>query len=165
MLFRRLEHSLRNLFDYFFRTLLGTPILLSGNEHKRAFKPLSRIRMQHNGTASYQECLLQEVIDEQPGILPVCDFLPGVGTLFSLVREIPVDIGGSECSIDNLLVTDDGRLVLIETKLWRNPEALREVIAQTLQYGMAIAGLTPLEFENRLRRGQGKRLGEDETVA
>jgi len=31
MLLRRLEHSLRNLFDYFFRTLLeATPELMTG---------------------------------------------------------------------------------------------------------------------------------------
>jgi hypothetical protein len=95
--------------------------------------------MDHNGTADYQEWLLQKLIDEHPGILPICDFCPGVANLFSLGREIPVDIGGGQGFIDNLLVTDDGRLVLVETKLWRNPEALREVVAQTLQYGMAVS--------------------------
>lgn len=145
-------------------TMQGMPILLSGNNQDPAFKPLSRVGMQDNGTANYHECLLQELIDEQPSVLPICDFLPGVGNLFSLGREIPADVGGSECSIDNLLVTDDGRLVLVETKLWRNPEALREVIAQTLQYGMAVSEFSPIDFEDRLRRGGGKRLGQDDTV-
>lgn len=144
--------------------ILGTPILISGNEQKPEFKPLSRVGLEHNGSGNYHECLLQELIDEQPSVLPMGDFLPGVGSVLSLGREIPADVGGSECSVDNLLVTDDGRLVLVETKLWRNPEALRDVIAQTLQYGMAVSQFPPLEFEDRLRRGKGRRLGQDETV-
>jgi hypothetical protein len=142
---------------------LGTPIIFSGGQPKL----LSRSGMDHGDTGNYQECLLQKLIDDQPGVLPVCDFFPGVTGLFSLGREIPVDIGGSEGCIDNLLVTDDGRLVLVETKLWRNPEALRQVVAQTLQYGMAVSQLSALEFEMRLRRGNHKarRLGPDETVA
>lgn len=66
-----------------------------------------------------------------------------------------------------MLVADDGHLVVVETKLWRNPEAIREVIAQTLQYGMAVSQLSALDFEERLRRGDPKsrRLGPEETVA
>lgn len=142
---------------------LGTPILLSGDQPKL----LSRVGMEHGGTENYQECFLQKLIDEEPGILPVCDFFPGITSLFSLGREIPVDIGASEGCIDNLLVSDDGRLVLVETKLWRNPEALRQVVAQTLQYGMAVSQMSALEFEKRLRLSDpiGRRLGPDETVA
>ncbi|HSU60657.1 MAG TPA: hypothetical protein VLI55_15195 [Bryobacteraceae bacterium] len=142
---------------------LGTPILLSGDQPIL----LSRVGMEHGDTANYQECLLQKLIDKQPGILPVCDFFPGITSLFSLGREIPVDIGGAKGYIDNLLVTDDGRLVLVETKLWRNPEALREVLAQTLQYAMAVSQLSSLEFETQLRQSDHKarHLGADETVA
>jgi hypothetical protein len=37
-------------------------------------------------------------------------------------------------SIDALFATPDGRLALLEVKLWRNPEARREVIGQVLDY-------------------------------
>jgi hypothetical protein len=145
---------------------LGTPVLLSGNESKLDFKPLSRVGIGNNGTANFQESLLQELIDQRPGILPICDFCPGVANIFFLGREIPVDTGGGQGFIDNLLVTDDGRLVLVETKLWRNPEALREVVAQTLQYGMAVSRLSASELDDQLRRADPKwrRLGQDETA-
>jgi hypothetical protein len=74
------------------------PVLVSGNEVKLDFNPLSRVGMDHNGTAKIQECLLQKLIDEQSSILPICDFYPGVANLFSLGREIPVDTGGGRAS-------------------------------------------------------------------
>jgi hypothetical protein len=88
-------------------------------------------------------------------------------SLFSLGREIPVDIGGSEGFIDNMLVTDDGHLVVVETKLCRNAEAIRPVVSQTLHYAMAVSQSSPLELEARLSRAdpRWRRLGKDETVA
>lgn len=148
-------------------TVLGSPALLSGSDDTLDFKLLSRVAVNpHHDVPNLQECVLQQLIDEKPSILPVGDFCPGVAHLFSLGREIPVNLGSSTGYIDNLLVTDDGRLVLVETKLWRNPEALREVVAQTLQYGMAISQLSPSQFEDQLRRAdpKGQRLGEDQNV-
>lgn len=40
---------------------LGSPLLLSGDRAR----PLSRIRVARNGAENFQECLLQELIDEQ----------------------------------------------------------------------------------------------------
>jgi hypothetical protein len=134
--------------------MIGTPFLLSGDMSGTS---LSRISMQHDpATQTYQEHFLQEAIDCWPNILPVCDFYPSVTGLCSLGREVPVTIGGTEGSIDNLLVADDGHLVIVETKLWRNPEAMRDVIAQTLQYGMAVTQISLDEFEACLRRGDRK---------
>jgi hypothetical protein len=152
---------------------LGTPLLLSGNmsgtllSGNMSGTPLSRLSMQHDSPQPYQECLLQEVIDRFPNILPICDYYPHTAGLCSLGREIPVPVADDkEGCIDNLLVTDEGHLVIVETKLWRNPEAVRKVIAQTLQYCMAVSQLMLSDFEGCLRRGDpsGKRLGKDETV-
>ena len=141
---------------------VGAPLLLSA---KMSGTPLSRLCMQHDSAQPYQECLLQEVIDRWPHILPICDYYPGTKSVCSLGREIPVPVADDkEGFIDNLLVTNDGHLVLVETKLWRNPEALRDVIAQTLQYCMAVGQLKLSDFEGRLRRGDpsARRLGKDE---
>jgi hypothetical protein len=142
---------------------LGTPLFLSGKETK----PLLRVPPATIGDENYLECLLQEIIDRQPGVLPIADFCPRVTGIFSLGREISIDIGGHQGFIDNLLVTDDGHLVVVETKLWRNPQSIRDVIGQTLQYGMAVSQLTAVEFENCLRKStaKGRLLGPNETVA
>lgn len=138
----------------------GTPLFLSGDQSRL----LSRVEFDASG--NYQESFLQGIIDRWPNILPIRDFYPNAKGLCSLGCEIPVDIGGSEGFIDNLLVTDDGHLVIVETKLWRNPESLREVIAQTLQYGMAVSQLPWDKFEGFLRRSlpNGRRLGKNESV-
>ncbi len=142
----------------------GDPHLLSAGEQSI---PLSRINMQRNGLQKYDEKFLQIEIDRCPTLLPIRDFYPNVENLCSLGCEIPVPTGdGAEGYIDNLFLTDDAHLVIVETKLWRNPEATREVIAQILQYSMAVSRLTLDELESRIRRGmpKGERLGSSETI-
>ncbi len=134
--------------------MIGAPLLLSND---KSGSLLSRTSMRRDpAVETYEETLLQEIIDRWPDILPICDFLPSVSSVCSLGREIPAGLGESDGFIDNLLVTDDGHLVIVETKLWRNPDALRKVIAQTLQYGMAVTQMTLDEFENHVRRGDPK---------
>ncbi len=142
----------------------GDPLLLTGNTSGTL---LSRIPFQQDSGQTYQECALQEVIDRWPYILPIRDYYPNVEGVCSLGREIPVPIAGDKKGrIDNLLVTDDGHLIIVETKLWLNSEAVRDVIAQTLQYCMGVSQLSSHEFECCLRSGdsKGTRLGADETV-
>jgi hypothetical protein len=74
---------------------------------------------------------LQNLIDKCPDLLPVEDIDERVETpLVSIGREVETDAG----IIDNLLVSTNGQLVVVETKLWRNPEARRSVVAQILDY-------------------------------
>ncbi len=142
----------------------GTPLLLSNDKSGLLLSRTSTRR--DPAVETYEETLLQEVIDRWPDVLPIGDFLPNVSSVCSLGREIPAGLGESDGYIDNMLVTDDGHLVIVETKLWKNPEALRKVIAQTLQYGMAVTQMTLEEFEDRIRRSdpKGQRLAQDETV-
>jgi hypothetical protein len=132
------------------QTTLGHPGLVKLTNGIVSCAPLPRATMQGDATR-YREDLLQQLIADSPSLLPVKDFLPATVSLFSLGRELAVDVGGQTGYIDNLLVTNEGRLVLVETKLWRNPESTREVIAQILQYGMALSALTLRELEIKLK--------------
>lgn len=143
---------------------IGSPIAFSRDSAGRQFTPLVAVSTRRDDPNSFDETLLQQLIDEAPNVLPVREFLPSASVLFALGREIPVDIGGSEGFIDNLLVTNDGYLVIVETKLFRNPEATRDVVTQTLQYGMAVGRMPILELEARIRRGQNPALGKDESI-
>ena len=143
---------------------VGTPIVYSDLTEKRHFLPLTPTSARRDDPASFDESLLQELIDQSPNVLPVREYLPSVKTLFSLGREVPVDLGSQQGFIDNLLVTNEGHFVIVETKLYRNPEATREVITQTLQYGMAVGHLRLMELENRIRRGQNPSLRRDESI-
>jgi hypothetical protein len=144
---------------------LGNPVLLSCNNQVTSdgIRPISFSR---HDLSSFDEKLLQEIVDLAPEILPIQVFYPAVTSIVSLGREIPLDLGERQGFIDNLLVTNDGHLVVVETKLYRNPEAVREAIVQTLEYGMAVHKMPLLELESRIKRGdpRGSRLSNDETI-
>ena len=134
-------------------------------------RTLRRLEIRSASVGGIKERVLQTIIDEHPDVLPLNEFFPAANTVCSLGREIPVELaeraGERQGYIDNLLVTDDGHLVLVETKLWRNPEAVRQVIAQVMEYSMAIGGLGLLELEKAIRQGDPRscRLAQMETVA
>ena len=142
----------------------GSPVVIREAQEQRSFSALSGISARRDDPASFNESLLQELIDATPNVLPIREYLPSTTTLFSLGREVPVDLGANEGFIDNLLVTNDGYLVIVETKLYRNPEGIREVIAQTLQYGMAVSQMKMMELESRIKRGQAPSLRRDEGI-
>jgi hypothetical protein len=61
--------------------------------------------------------------------------------------ELPLPVG----FVDNLLISPDGDIVVVETKLWRNYEARREVVAQVLDYARSISALTYEQLEAAVR--------------
>lgn len=142
----------------------GSPIVFNEGTPQRRFSALVSISAKRDDPNSFNESLLQELIDATPNVLPVREYLPSTTTLFSLGREVPVDLGASNGYIDNLLVTNDGYLVIVETKLYRNPEGIREVIAQTLQYGMAVGQMPVMELEARIKRCQSPALKSNENI-
>ena len=78
----------------------------------------------------FSENWLQKLIHENPQILPIDEIESGFAPLISIGREISTSVG----YIDNLYISPNGYLTLVETKLWRNPEAKREVVGQILDY-------------------------------
>ncbi len=104
--------------------------------------------------AGYKEKFLQELIYDHPECLPVEEVEPGFGELVAICTELP--LGGKY--LDNLFMTADGDLVIGETKLWRNGEARREVVAQALEYAAALFRLDYAGLETAvLKAAFGKR--------
>lgn len=60
-------------------------------------------------------------------------------------------------AVDNFLITRSGLPVLVECKLWRNPEARREVVGQILDYAKVLSlwSVSDLEREVRSRTRRG----------
>lgn len=79
---------------------------------------------------SFQEEWLQQLLEQSPQLLSVSDVDSIFAPLVSIGREVPTAAG----YIDNLYVSPSGYITLVETKLWRNPEARREVVGQILDY-------------------------------
>ena len=83
-----------------------------------------------------REHRLRDLIYDNPTILPVREIDPGYGRLFTVARELNVPGVGF---IDVLLADEHGRLVVVECKLWRNPQARREVVGQILDYARELS--------------------------
>jgi len=78
----------------------------------------------------FNEAWLQDLLANEPSILPTASIDAVYAPLFSIGREVPVTSG----FIDNLYISPKGYIVIVETKLWRNPEARREVVGQIVDY-------------------------------
>ena len=102
------------------------------------------------------EGFLQGILDRNPALLPVSRFGSGFGPLTSLGREI--------MNIDNLFITPTGRLTVVETKLWRNPQATRHVLAQMLDYASRLSSLSYEEFEQRCQAANQSALSSSSSL-
>ena len=134
----------------------GSPIVVSEGEQQRRFVSLAGISARRDDPNSFNESLLQELIDATPNVLPVREYLPSTTTLFSLGREVPVDLGVNNGYIDNLLVTNDGYLVIVETK--HHLPARRKILALSVLAESVSSWFflsSPLDLTPTLR-GSGK---------
>jgi hypothetical protein len=121
----------------------GIPVLVDpGGKRSR----LERIRL---GSGNHDENWLQELIQAEPSILPIADIEPGFGDPVAAAREVPCGHG----FIDNLFLTPSGDIILVETKLWRNSEIRREVVAQALDYVAALTSMDYSRFEKAISKG------------
>jgi hypothetical protein len=115
----------------------GVPLWLADNEPAVV---LSRADL--NGKSEpekYSEVWLQRLLWDRPEIFPVGQIDPEFGALVPLCIELPLALGGNQTGyLDNLFVTSSGGLVLVEVKLWRNPEARRSAVAQAMEYAAAV---------------------------
>ena len=78
-----------------------------------------------------REHRLRDLIYDNPTMMPVHELDPSYGRLFTVARELNIPGVGF---VDVVLADEHGRLVVVECKLWRNPQARREVVGQILDY-------------------------------
>jgi len=86
-------------------------------------------------TSDFDEDWLQEFIFTNHHAIPVHEIEPAFKPLIPICRELPTNAG----PIDALFINDKGLLTMVECKLWKNPEARREVIGQILDYAKEIS--------------------------
>jgi hypothetical protein len=95
------------------------------------------IRLEHLDPRQkmFDEKWLQDLLIRYPDLLPTGEIESIFHPLVVIGREIPVMTG----RIDLLYMSTRGYPVMVETKLWRNPEAKREVVAQALEMAIAFS--------------------------
>ncbi|WP_309604903.1 hypothetical protein [Phenylobacterium sp.] len=124
------------------------PILIRGTS-MGALQPLSLASKSSTNLDGYDERWLQDLIQSHPEVLPTAELEPGFGRLLPVSKEVACGHG----YIDNLFVTAEGGIAIVETKLWRNLEARRLVVAQALDYAAALARMSYDEFERAALAG------------
>lgn len=118
--------------------------------------PLQRVAF---GDRQYNEDWLQRLLFEHPRLLPIGEIEPWFDDAMPVVRELPTRAG----PLDLLYVNARGYLTLVETKLWRNPQARREVVGQVIDYAKEIARWSYGDLVEAVRMADSRRFdgGDD----
>jgi len=127
------------------------PVLVSGLDAEG--EKLSQLPSQHK---TFDEKWLQELLYKHPTILPVDEMDESFSPPISLGREI--------ANIDNLFISPDGLLTIVETKLWRNPEAHRTVVAQILDYASTLSTWDYQRLDKAVQADMKRRTGQPRSI-
>jgi hypothetical protein len=99
----------------------------------------------HVGPNAVSEADLQNLIHAHPTALPIGEIDPMFVGAVPICTELSTPAG----SIDNLMVTPSGLPVIVECKLWRNPEGRREVVGQILDYAKELSRWSSSDLQRR----------------
>jgi hypothetical protein len=126
----------------------GFPLIVNDESSTR----LDRIRIEGKNQGSFDENWLQNLIYSNTNLLPVNEIEPAFSPLIPICRELPTPAG----PLDILFCNDRGMLTLVECKLWRNPEARREVVGQILDYAKEFSRWSYEDLNEAISRRNGK---------
>lgn len=108
----------------------GLPVVFFGEQQQ----PLELERLSPDDP-SLDEAQIQKLIGEHPAVLPIAELDETFAPAVPIGREIRTDVG----PIDALYVSPSGGITIVEAKLWRNPQARREVVGQIIDYATALS--------------------------
>lgn len=100
------------------------------------------------GASEVSEAYIQNLVHIHPASLPIAEIDPIFANPVAICRELPTPAG----PIDNFLVTSAGLPVLVECKLWRNPQARREVVGQILDYAKELSRWSSSDLQRAVRQ-------------
>ena len=109
------------------------------------------------GEGAQDEKWLQTLLFARPDLVILDRMEADAGAFVPIVRELPLAREGGVVFLDILGISRSGRLVLVECKLWRNPQARREVIAQILEYAALARGLSYSDLTAKVRQSTARR--------
>ena len=112
-------------------------------------------RVPLGSSASYggvDEATLQDLLFRFPQTLPIAEIDPAYAGTVPVCKELVLPAGYA----DALYVNQLGRIILAEFKLWRNPQARREVIGQILDYAKDLASWNYEDLQRQVSLALGK---------
>lgn len=111
----------------------GVPLLL-----ERLDKKAERLKPVQMGgtmqTRGYDEAFVQRLVFNHPEVLPLSEIDPTCVDPVPVCDELPTKAG----PVDVFMMTATGMPVLVECKLWTNPQARREVVGQIIDYAKEV---------------------------
>ena len=126
----------------------SVPILLpTGTGSATPLKPLT----QQGGEGAVSETDIQNLVHAHPACLPIVEIDPMFLGPVPICTELNTPAG----PIDNFMVTPSGLPILIECKLWRNPEGRREVVGQILDYAKELSRWSSSDLQREVNRRLG----------
>lgn len=130
----------------------GSPILINAD----GTSATSLAAVQRSGSAEtrgYDEAFIQRLVLNHPAVLPLNEIDPTCVDPVPVCDELPTRAG----PVDVFMITPTGMPVLVECKLWNNPQARREVVGQIIDYAKE---LQRWSYED-LQRACAARKGSD----
>ncbi|GEA51464.1 hypothetical protein VIN01S_22680 [Vibrio inusitatus NBRC 102082] len=118
------------------------PIIVSSENSVRR---LQRVELQ--ATGFYDEKWLQQLIFNNADLLPLYSIDADYTGAVPVCMELITKSGRVDC----IYVTPSGRLVIAETKLYRNPQSRREVIGQILDYAKDLVNWSYDDLDFKVR--------------
>jgi len=115
----------------------GDPISILNGESKTLSK-----------SNEFSELEIQELIFEHPDCLPISDIDESYNPLVPVCMELSTLAG----PLDIFMITPNGDIAIIETKLWRNPESRRKVVAQILDYAKEISKWSYSDLQREINK-------------
>lgn len=108
----------------------------------------------------FQEEWLQKLLQNSPQLLPVAEIDAIYAPLVCIGREVATAAG----YIDNLYISPKGYITIVETKLWRNPEARREVVGQIIDYAKELKQFSYERLDKAVRAFNKTYLGKEQSL-
>jgi hypothetical protein len=94
------------------------------------------------------EIMIQDLVFEHPECVPISDIDEAFNPVIPVCKELRTPVG----PLDVFMITANGDLIIIETKLWRNPEARRKVVAQILDYATELSKWNYEDLQREINR-------------
>lgn len=103
-------------------------------------------------SGSIDEATLQDLLFRYPQTLPIPAIDPSYAGAVPVCKELMLPAGYA----DALYVNPLGRITLAEFKLWRNPQARREVVGQILDYAKDLASWNYEDLQRQVSLAVGE---------
>ncbi|MXZ90761.1 MAG: hypothetical protein F4W95_05450 [Chloroflexi bacterium] len=106
----------------------------------------------NTSSGGIDEPTLQDLLFRFPQTLPIAEIDPSYSGAVPVCKELVLPAGYA----DALYINQLGRITLAEFKLWRNPQARREVIGQILDYAKDLASWNYEDLQRQVSLALGE---------